>query len=140
MTLLTRIAHGIGTALLSAIGCSAIAVYVYASEGTSIVRNGGLTLGSLIAVYAATAVASGTILGLLRPFARGKFRLAATSAAVAWPVAFAIMLLARHARIQDLDAVDYTMSVLLAVIFGPLTVAYAHFRGSGQKPTRTTNE
>lgn len=135
MSMIYRVKEEIIRTSWSAAACALIAIAIYAKEGDRIAAAGGVDLPHLVALYFAIAVVSGTILGVLKPLAKGKLGAALLSIPVAWPVTFSIMLLSRAGRLGDLDVIDYGGSVVLACIAGPLGTAYLHIRrhSSGRK-------
>jgi len=128
MSVTRRVAKAIGEVGWSAGACALIAIIAYASEGDAIAAKGGVPLGYLLGIYATCAIASGTVLGLMRPIATGWLGEALVSIPVAWPIAFSIMLLSRDGRIREMDALDFEISIALAVVLGPLAAAYQRTR------------
>ena len=123
-----RIATALGEAGWSAAACALIAIVVYARDGDSIVAHGGVPLHHLLGIYATCAIFAGIALGIMRPLAASWLGAALVSIPVAWPVAFSTMLLSRDGRLRDMDAVDFWLSVALAVGLGPLAATYLRIR------------
>jgi hypothetical protein len=71
MSVIRRIAKSIGEFGWPAGVCALIAIFAYAIEGDPTVTKGGVSLQFMLGMYAACAIVSGTVLGLLRPLATG---------------------------------------------------------------------
>lgn len=127
-SLTRRTARAIGQAAWSAAACALVAIIAYARDGESIVARGGVSLPRLLGIYVACAIAAGTVLGIMRPFATSWLGAALVSIPVAWPIAFSTMLLSRDGRLRDMDTVDFGLSVALALVLGPFAAAYIRIR------------
>jgi hypothetical protein len=105
--------------------CAGMAVLVYVVNGErAIVRATGLSFQMLLLLYAATALLSGTVLGILKPFVRSSLTAALVGIPVFLPPAFAIVILSRRGSIASLTATDIWVACAGAAVFGPLVAAY----------------
>jgi hypothetical protein len=128
MSVMRRVANSIGEFGWPAGACALIAIVAYASDGDAITAKGGVSLQFMLGMYAACAIVSGTVLGLLRPLATGWLGEALVSIPVAWPAAFSITVMSHDGRIREMDALDFWISIGLAAFLGPVTAAYIHIR------------
>jgi hypothetical protein len=104
--------------------CTILAALIYWNEQDSIARDGGLSLGRLVAVYVAITILSGVILGVLRPLAKGTLSTSLVSIPVALPAALAAVWFAEGRQVSRVSTTDVIIALCLATIAGPLIVAY----------------
>ena len=123
-----RIASSIGELAWYGAACALLATLISASDGTDVLRDGGLPLLALIGVYAVITVVCGALLGILRPLAASTVSIGLVAAVVALPAMVAVMWFAADRKFSHMGAVDYEIAVALAVIVGPLVAAYSRIR------------
>jgi hypothetical protein len=128
MTVLHRIGVAITDLAWYAAACAILAALIYATEGSQIVSDGGLSLGKIVGVYAAVAIVSGVILGILRPIAKGVLSTSLVSIPVALPSAMTILWFAEDRQMSRLTPVDCVIAIVIAVVGGPLIAAYVRLR------------
>ncbi len=126
---MTRVLRGVTSFLPYFGACAILAGVAYASEGDAIVREGGPTFWSLLAIYLALAISCGAAWGLAQPLMRGPVSASLVSALVAWPAAASIMWFAKDRQFRDMTPVDLVIATVLAAIFGPLIAAYQRSKG-----------
>lgn len=130
----SSVSHRIGTAIIEltwyAAACAILAMLIYATEGQSIAKEGGLPLGKIVGVYAAVAIVSGAILGILRPLAKGVLSTSLVSIPVAFPAMMTVLWFAEDRQISHLTPIDCVIALVLSVVGGPLIAAYVRIRGS----------
>jgi hypothetical protein len=127
------IVSAIGAALWSAAACAILATLIYAIQGDEIAREGGIELSQLLLIYLGTAVASGIVIGVLRPITGGVTGRSIVGIVASLPVTFSIMLMSRDLRLGQMDKVDYWIAIAMSVVLGPFVAAYFHSKNERDK-------
>lgn len=123
-----RVAEGIAQMFWPALGCAIVATAVYSREGRQIVSDGGAPLPQLLAVYVLGGLASGAILGALKPYTRSKIGLTLVWIAALLPFTFAIVILSRDGDLRALDTMDVSAAIIFAFVSGPVAAAVVYIR------------